>query len=436
MRFCIGIFRGLAITSLAIPAQAENWPQWRGPLFNGSTTETNLPSEFSASNHVVWTAPLPGPSGATPVVWGDRVFVGAVDKAAKEVLALGFEARTGRELWRRSLSRDHGTPGGNDMGSPSPVTDGERVWFLTGTGALAAFTKDGQELWRRDLGRDYGTFVINFGYSSSPLLFDGKLYVLALQNPDPHKRGLNPDREGELDSYLLAVDPATGRTLWKHVRPTEATDQSREAYDTPYPLLWNGRREIVLAGGECVTGHDPASGAELWRWWFTPPDRQTLQHVVPTPVADDGLLFVVRPEHRPLYALRAGGRGLLTNEFLAWTLETNQCWIASPLVYQGRLYVLQEEQHALACLEPKTGRVIWNHKLPANGLLRASPTGADGRIYLLSMTGEVVVLAAGDEYRELACIRLEESPCRSTIVAANGRLFVRGAKNLFCFGAK
>ena len=426
---------GLVLTAgMATSVLAENWLQWRGPESNGSTSETNLPSEFSPSNHVVWSAPLPGPSGSTPVVTSDRVFLVAADKAAKQVLGLGLDGATGRELWRRPLGANRGAPGDNDMGSPSPVTDGERVWFLTGNGALKAFTKDGQPMWQRDLAKDYGSFVINFGYSSSPLLYDGKLYVLALQNSNPNKGGLNPGRTNELESYLLALDPATGSTLWKHDRVTDATDQSREAYNTPYPMVWKGRREIVLSGGECVTGHDPESGAELWRWWFTPTDRQTLQHVVPTPVADDGLIFVIRPEHRALFALRAGGVGTLTNDAVAWVCQTNQSWIASPLIYQSRLYVLQEEQHAMVCFEPKTGRVLWSHALPVKARFQASPMGADGKIYLYSMEGDVVVLAAGDEYRELACNHFDGSTSRSVIVAAGGRLFVREPKALYCVG--
>lgn len=415
-------------------AFAGDWPQWRGPLLNGSTEETGLPAEFGLTKNLSWAVPLPGPSGATPVVAGERVLVVAADKGGGTVLGMGLDARTGRELWRQPLGPNHGAPGGYDMSAPSPVTDGGRSWFLTGEGRLACFsTRDGAEVWRRDLGEDYGTFVLNYGYSSSPLLFDGRLYVVALQNEDPHRGGLNPQLTGPMDSYLLALDPATGKTLWKQVRETDATSQSREAYVTPYPLVWNDRREIVLAGGECVTGHDAATGKELWRWWFTPPDRLKLQHVVPTPVAADGLIFVVRPEHRPLFALRAGGKGALAGESVAWSFDANQSWIATPLLYQGRLYVLQEEQRELICLEPRSGRVVWQHALPAKAPFQSSPTGADGKIYLSSMAGEVVVLAAGDSYRELACNRLDESRCRSTIVAANGRLFVRGAKKLYCF---
>jgi len=400
---------------LATTALAADWPQWRGPSFNGSTTETHLPATWDATNHVQWATPLPGPGAATPVVVCDRIFLSAADKAAKEVLALGLDARSGKISWRQQLSGDHKTPGANDMASPSPVTDGTNVWFLTGDGALAAFTCDGQPLWRRDLSKEYGEFVANFGYSSSPLLYDGKLYVLALHSNS---------------SYLLAVDPSTGKTLWKQERPTDATDQSRESYVTPYPFEWNGRREIIIAGGECVTAHDPASGKELWRWWFTPADRQIRQHNVPTPVALGDLIFVARSEHRPLFALRAGGKAV------EWVFEANRCWIASPLVYKNRLYVLQEQERELACLEPKTGRVIWQQKLPVANPLQASPTGADDKIYLISVTGEVVVLAAGDEYRELGRTNLAEPVCRSTIVAANGRLYVRTAKNLYCIGVK
>jgi len=437
MRAGRGAVGSAVVLGLCQLAFAGDWPQWRGPWLNGSTGETGLPAEFGPTKNLSWAVQLPGPSGATPVVADGRVLVVAADKAGEAgeaVLGMALDASTGRELWRHPLCPNHGAPGGYDMSAPSPVTDGERAWFLTGNGMLACFaTKDGGEVWRRDLGKDYGTFVLNYGYSSSPLLFDGKLYVVVLQNEDPHRGGLNPQLTGMMDSYLLALDPATGKTLWKQVRETDATSQSREAYITPYPLVWKDRREIVLAGGECVTGHDAATGKELWRWWFTPPDREKLQHVVPTPVAADGLIYVVRPEHRPLSALRAGGKGTLAGESVAWTFAANRSWIATPLFYQNRLYVLHEQERELVCFDPKSGRLIWQHELPAKAPFQASPTGADGKIYLFSMAGEVVVLAAGDTYRELACNRLEETQCRSTIVAANGRLFVRGSKKLYCF---
>jgi len=431
----------LALLGAPRGAHGENWPQWRGPQFNGSSSETGLPVEWGASKNIVWSTPVPGPGSATPVIWGDRVFVTAADPAAKSLLALGFDATNGRELWRQTLGpQGHG----KNIATSSPVTDGETVWFLTASGIAAAFTKDGKPVWQRDLAKDYGAFACNFGYSSSPLFSDGKLYILALQNDDPHKYGANAAMTGPLDSYLLALDPASGKTLWKQVRPTDATEQSRESYITPYPVVLHGRRQIILAGGECVTGHDPATGAELWRWWFTPPDRNILQHTVPTPVACEELLYIVRPEHRPLFALRPespkegqpANPKPLGNDCVAWTFETNQGWIASPLVYRDRLYVMQEEQRVLICLEPKSGRQIWAQKLPGKNSFQASPTGADGKIYCLSQAGDVVVLAAGDEPKQLAAFCMGEAPCRASIAVANGRLFIRTGAKLYCIAGK
>ncbi len=402
-------------------AQAD-WAQWRGPAFNGSTAETNLPTAWNATNQVVWKTALPGPSAATPVVSGGWVFLLAADEQSKEVSALGVDASNGKILWRESLGADQKISGSYDLASPSPVTDGTNVWFLAGNGRLKAFTRAGRALWQRDLSADYGEFAANFGYCSSPLLYAGRLYVQAL-----HKNG----------SYFLALDPASGKTLWKQERPTDATEQSRESYATPYPFERPGHREILLVGGECLTGHDPVTGQELWRWWFTPEDRQKLQHNVPTPVGCGDLVYVIRPEHRPLYAVRAGGTGKLGTEALAWIWPTNRSWIATPLVYQNRLYVMQEQERELACLEPQTGRVIWQHKLGVNAQLQASPLGADGKIFCVSLSGEVVILAAGDEYREVARTRFaDDGQCRSTLVADHGQIYLRTGKNLYCFGGK
>jgi len=420
---------------LATHVTAADWPQWRGPFFNGSTTETHLPSTWSAGNHVQWVMPMPGPSSATPAVVGDRVFVLAANKGVSKVFALAVHARNGQLLWSKVLGPDRKVASGNnDMASPSPVTDGKSVWFMTGNGVLTAFTVEGQLLWQRDLTADDGEFAIQHGYSSSPLLFDGRLYVVVLQNDNPQRYGQNPNRKGRFDSYLLALDPATGKTLWKQIRPTNATDESRESYLTPYPFVWKERREIVLTGGECVTGHDAASGAELWRWWFSPPDRQESQHTDPTPVGLEDLVFVIRPQRRPLFALRPEGKGELGDKAVAWKCEDNHGWVASPLVYKDRLYVLQEQERALICFEPRTGRAIWRQQLPVRVPLQASPMGADDKIYCISLLGEIAVLAAGDEPRVLGVVPIFEPLCRSTIVAANGRLYIRTARNLYCIG--
>lgn len=411
-----------------------DWPQWRGPFFNGSTTETGLPSAWTPSSNVVWATALPGPSSATPVVAGDRVFLTSTDPASKQVLGFCISVNDGRILWQQPLGPDRAANGGNNMAAPSPVTDGKSVWFLTGTGMLTACRVDGQRLWQRDLAADYGELVVKYGYSSSPLLWEGKLYVPVLQNRDARRYNKQAPERPALDSFLLALEAATGKTLWQQIRPTNAEDESTEGYSTPLPVTVAGRREVVLVGGECVTGHDAVTGAETWRWWFTPGDRKIWQRVVVSPVLVDDLLVVVRPKHRPVFAIKLGGQGKLGDEILAWEHKDATPDVPTPLVYHDRLYLLDDTKKILTCCEPKTGRVIWAEKLPTTSGYYASPTGADGKVYCVSRTGEVVVVAAADQYRVLATINLGEGPCHSSPVVATGRLFFRTGQKLYCVG--
>ncbi len=420
-------------------ARAENWPQWRGPAFNGSSTETGLPAawDIATKSNVAWVAPLPGPSAATPIVWGDRVFVSSVDAETRELVALCLDATSGTRLWRKAVGKDRKAPvGGNNMACPSPVTDGKTAWFYYGTGTLVALDSGGKELWARELEKDYGEFVVKYGYSSSPLLFKGKLYVLVMQNASAQKYNRAHDKRAEpLESFLLALDPATGKTLWRHVRPTDAPDESVESYLTPTPYEGSGRAEIIIPGGECVTGHDAETGAELWRWWYQPNDRQAWQRTVNSAVPGDGLIFAVRPKHRSVYAIKGGGKGELGAGDLAWRLDKTVPDVLTPLLYQGRLYVANDANRVMACLDATTGKVLWEHSLEMKGVLRASFTAGDGKIYVISQNGEVAVLAAGDEFRVLSRVQMGEGPCTASIAIAGGKLFIRTARNLWCIRA-
>ncbi len=433
---------GLSLFWIAVclgPARAENWPQWRGPFSNGSTTEPGLPSSWDVKEktNVAWVAPMPGPGAATPIVWGDRVFVSSVDRETKDLLALRLDGATGKVLWQKAVGRDRKAPvGGNNMACPSPVTDGKTVWFYYGTGQLIAFDLDGKDLWSRELEKDYGEFVVKYGYSSSPLLYKGRLYVLVMQNASAQKYNRTHDKRSEpLESFLLALDPATGKTLWKHVRPTTATDESVETYLSPIPYEGSGRAEIIIPGGECVTGHDAETGAELWRWWYQPADRQVWQRTVNSATPGDGLIYAVRPKNRSVYAIKGGGKGELGAGDLAWRLDQTVPDVLTPLLYQGRLYVANDGSRVMACLDAKTGKKLWEHSLEMKGVLRASFTAGDGKVYVISQNGEVAVLAAGDEFKVLSRIQMGEGPCQASIAIAGGRLFIRTAKSLYCIVA-
>jgi outer membrane protein assembly factor BamB len=271
-----------------------------------------------------------------------------------------------------------------------------------------------------------------FGYSSSPLLYQGRLYVLALHNRRQDRYGTGP--AGQTDSYLLALDPATGKDLWKRVRPTDAVDEAQEAYSTAVPCEHGGRPAVLVLGADALTAHHPASGEEVWRWEGYNPTRISHWRIVPSPVVAGGVAFVPGPKHSCGFAVRLGGQGTLGSDAVAWTFPKLTPDASTPLAYRGRLYVLDDDTKVLTCLDPTAGTVAWQGRLGTEAVLRASLTGADGKLYVISERHEALVLAA-DRFEVLHRVKMgERGLSRSTIVAAQGRLFLRAAEKLFCIG--
>ena len=417
----------------ARPAHAGNWPQWRGPYFNGSTTETNLPATWDKTNRVAWVAPMPGYSGATPVVWNDQVFVSSTD-AQKNLLLLCLNSRDGKLRWRQPVAVGDRSSGRNNMASPSPATDGRSVFILFGTGDLAAIDFDGKTLWSRNLAKDFGRFSIMWLYGSSPLLYRDRLYVQVLQRevPDEYPHAL--DNRPQRDSYLLCIDARTGKDLWRHVRDTDAIKEAHEAYSTPIPVDSGGQSEIIVAGGNYVTGHDPETGIEFWRCGGLNTRNEPWWRLVTSPVVADGLIIASAPRGDPVLAIRRGGKGLITDTHLAWKFTEAPTDCATPLYYGGKLFVLDGDKQIMTCLDPKTGEKVWQGNVGVRDIFRASPTGADGKIYCVSERGTVVVLEAGTGFKILSTIQMGEEPCRASIPVAGGRLFIRTAENLYCIG--
>jgi outer membrane protein assembly factor BamB len=429
-------FALLAALSLTLAARAENWPQWRGPAFNGSSPEKNLPETWTKET-VKWTAPLPGPSGATPAIWGDAIFVTSPDKQ-KNLLLLCLDRKDGKVRWQKQLATGDINKGKANMASPSPITDGKTVYAFFGTGDLAALDFDGNIKWQRNLGADYGRFAIMWLYGSSPLLFDGKLYVQVLQRtPAPADysglAGGDPTRE----SYLLALDPANGKTLWKHVRPSAAKMESLESYATPIPHTGaDGKAQILVVGGDCLTGHDPTTGAELWRGYGLNPKGGEWMRIVASPVSAAGLAIACGPKKEPLLAWRTDGKGDVTTTGLAWKSEDRKTPdVCTPAFDGQRLFVLDGDGHTLTCLDPKTGAKKWSGELPERGVIRSSPTVADGKVYIVNEKGTVMVCAAGDEFKVLATIPMGDAEgTRASVVASGGQLFLRTTAALYCVG--
>ncbi len=434
------------VLGLASSLHAD-WPNWRGPNYDGSSDSArSFPAKFDAENGVKWSTRLPGPSAATPIILGDRVFVSSIEVTDKKtgagkLLALCLNRKDGKELWTRNAGSGY-RPGKGDgfdyqldsrttYASPSPVTDGEVVVFFYGNGDLVAYDLGGKELWRRNLQKDYGDFCFQWTFASTPTLHGGKLYLPILQRDEPvHGRG-----KPKAPSFLLCVNPTNGKTLWEHARPSKANKESLESFGTIIPH--DG--QLIVAGGDVLTGHDPATGKELWRWGtWNPNHREQWWRLVPSPVVGGGVVLACAPKNAPVYAARLGLKGTHEGkDGLAWETSAHRqitTDVPTPLFYDGKFYVLSDLKKALTRMDPKTGKVEWTISMPGKYKWRASPTAADGKIYTMNHNGEVVVVTAKDG-SILNIAKMGETyddNTRGSVALSDGQLFIRTNELLYC----
>lgn len=405
----------LVIAGVIAPAaDAENWPHWRGPNRNGASSETGLPTRWSANENVVWKLALPETSGSTPIIWGDVVFLNV---AQGQDLSLWAVSRIdGSVLWRRPLDNRNENKRKGNMSSPSPVTDGKSVWVMTGTGVLTAFDFAGRQLWQRDLQREYGPFGILHGYSSSPLLIDDTVYVQVLH-------GFHTDDP----SYVLGIEAATGENRWRVERPTDAPKEAPDAYTTPTLLELDGKRAIVISGADYVTGHSPDTGQEIWRVGGLNPTGNPIQRIVSSPVVVGERIYV--PSRvRPFLAL-AAKTGAHDKPEVIWSMDRGPD-VPSPIVDDRHVYLLTDKG-IVWCLDSASGEVVWGPERVASAIYTSSPLLADGKIYATSEQGLTTVFRAGPSFEILAENTIAEYTLAS-LATAQGQLFLRTAEHLYC----
>jgi len=413
----IGAF-AIVVFSITV-AYAENWPQWRGPSLNGVSAEKNLPAKWTTTENVIWKAAMPGWSGSTPVIWRDRIFLNVAEGDSLYLWCL--DKTKGTVLWKQPLGSGNVKLRKQNMSSPSPVTDGASVYVLTGTGILKGFDFSGKELWSRDIQKDYGQFGLNWGYASSPLLFEDSLYVQVLH-------GMKTDEP----SYVLRIEKKTGKTLWRVERPTIAVRESPDSYATPGLFRKGKSTEIVISGGDCVTGHEPATGKELWRANGLNPDNDPFHRVVGSPVIFEDIIYAPS-KFKPLLALRAGGRGDITTSHLIWS-TTNGPDVPTP-VTDGKYFYIINDRGIMWCLDAKTGAEIYAQQRLKPAAYSGSPVLADGKIYVTNEDGLTSVVKAGPTFELLAENALEDY-CLSSPAISDGQIFIRTAQNLYCIGKK
>jgi outer membrane protein assembly factor BamB len=410
---------GLVILLSFADAFTGDWPQWRGPALNGLSDERNLPIRWSPAENITWKLALPGLSGSTPIIWGERVFLNLAD--GDNLFLWCIDRTKGTLLWKKPLGGGNVKMRKHNMSSPSPVTDGRHVWVLTGTGILKAFEFDGRELWTRDIQKDYGRFGLNWGYASSPLLLGDALFIQVLH-------GMNTDDP----SYVMRVDKRTGKTVWRVERPTDADAESPDSYTTPAVVRHGKATEIVVTGGDYVTGHDPTTGRELWRAGGLNPERNPYYRIVASPVVTDGVVYAPT-RVRPLLAFRPGGRGDVTKSHLLWSFQHGPD-VPTP-VTDGKYFYVVNDRGIMWCLDAKTGREIYGQQRLKPGTYSASPILGDGKIYVTSEDGLTSVVKAGPQFEVLAENSLDEY-CLSSPAVSDGQLFIRTSKHLYCIGKR
>jgi outer membrane protein assembly factor BamB len=397
---------------------AEEWPGWRGPRGDGTSSEKGIPLTWSRTENVRWKTPIPGKGHSSPIVWGERVFVTTCLEEKGERVLICLDRRDGKVLWQRvvltaKLERKHAL---NSYASATPVTDDKHVWvaFLAYPDMqVACYDFDGKRLWLRSPGK----LLSVHGFCSSPILH--KDLVI-----------LNGDQDAE--AYIIALDKKTGAERWRIDRPNRT-----RSYCTPILIHSKAKpdmTQLVLSGSKCVTGYDADTGKLLWII-----DGPTEQYVASLIYLDDVLFLTTGFPEFHLMGISPDGRGNITDsKYIRWHIphrvngNRGASYVPSPIASNGHFYVVSDTGY-LSCLETRTGKRLWMKKLGRHH--SASPVLADGHLYFLDDDGVMFVVKASDKFEVVRKNKLDEE-CYASPAIAHGQFFIRTLHNLYCIGAE
>ncbi len=423
-------------SSRGAETSAAHWNQFRGPQGDGISSARDLPVEFSETKNVRWKVPVAGVGWSSPVIWGNQVWVTSGMHGGQQLLAICFDLETGKTLHRVSVF-DVVKPGmewsnQNPHASPTPFIEEGRIYVHYGSyGTACVDTTNGKVLWtRQDLKCNH-----RVGPASSPIADAQSLFL---------------QFDGVDIQYVVALDKKTGKTRWQTKRQvasdlaTRLRDaglseeairgtvnkkpgDNRKSYATPTLVTLEGKQQLIAPGAEVLFSYEPETGKELWRvdlqgWCW---------NVACRPVAYGGLVYVTTGIAKELMAIRPNGRGNVTESHVSWTHRKSVPNMSSPLLADGRLYMVTDSGGIVTSMDARTGEQIWRNRLRPSGDHWASPLLANGKIYFSSKTGDVTVIEAGKEYRGVASNRLDASFIASPAVAGNS-LVLRSTTHLYC----
>jgi outer membrane protein assembly factor BamB len=421
----------IASTLIAQGSGADRfWPQWRGPAATGVSPSADPPTEWSETKNIRWKVEIPGRGFATPVIWGDRLFVltaipaGASGDAAHaprgsarplgvhRSVVLAIDRLNGRVVWERTAHEgephEGSHPENGTWASSSAITDGHVVIASFESAGLYAYDMEGQLLWRKDLGKK--TMRNQYGEGCTPFLYGNTLVVVW-------------DHQGQ--SFITAIDKRTGRELWKVHR------EEIDTWATPLVVVQDGRAQVVASGMNRVRSYDLETGRLIWE------SQGLTRNVIPSPVAAEGMVFVTSGfQGNNLKAIRlADAHGDITGtNAIVWTLDRDTPYVPSPLLNQGILYLVKSNSGILSAFDAKTGRPHYRaQRLDGVHEMFASPVAARGRVYLTGRDGTTLVIRHGPTFEVLAKNTLDDGFDASPALV-DRELYLRGYKYLYSIG--
>jgi outer membrane protein assembly factor BamB len=412
-RICLAFSLSLGAMGL----RAENWPEFRGPDRQGHSAEKNLPLKWSQRENIRWKAAIPGDSWSTPIIWADRVFLTTATDKGESCRVVSLDSGTGKVLWDREVFRQkpRKKETRNSYATPSPVTDGERVYAVYSDGSFAAVNFDGSVVWTN---RDH-PFYSQHGLGASPILTGGLIIMTMDASSEGEDKLIGWQKPWD-KSYVLALDAKTGKERWKTMRGV-----TRISHGTP--TLWtgpDGRVQVVSEAGDVVQGFDRDTGEKLWT------SAVEGEGKVPSTLVADGMVFTAGGfrGRESIKAFRLGEKGDLKEKNLVWEQKKGNPKVPSMVYVKPYLFTVNDTGFA-TCLKADTGEVVWNERV--SGGFSASPVHADGKLYLLDNNGDTTVIEAGPQFKVLAKNPLSE-PTQASMAVAGGRFFIRTEKHLYC----
>ena len=388
----------IALVVVSRVVAMAQWPEFRGPLAQGHSTEKGLPVEWNEGKNIVWKVPVAGLGWSSPVIANGRVWLTtAVEQRGISLRAIAFDAETGKEVvnvevFKIPTDRRDINPK-NSWASPSPVIDGDRVYVHFGADGTAALSPAGEIIWKNRF-----EYQSQHGAGGSPIVY-GDLLIFSCDGSDV--------------AFVIALDKHTGKTKWKTNRGYPAD----QAYTTPIVIRAGEQDQLISVGAFRVRAYDPLTGKEIWRVRYDEGFSN-----VPRPVFGHGLVFITTGFQQPeLLAIRPDGRGDVTKTHVAWSLKRGAPLTPSPIIVGDELYIVNDGGIA-SCIDARTGSVIWQSRL--GGTYSASPVYADGRLYFPAEQGVTTVIAPGKEARRLAMNKLDGGLLASMAVAG-GSFYLR-----------